>query len=292
MFQSSMVSGNRRIECNGIMLTEGRKHHYDVFLGQYTYMGAKADEFDEAMRHDLPRNTPKLLASFVSEVEYAMTATFGHPQQWTPFQPRAIMSQIASLMSGRAFVGLPLSRDNEWATATVSYTQNVTKAWMILRIIPPFLRGPLGPFLPQVKKLLDQKTMTKQKLQPLLTAHGLVDDGVPGGEMMAWFRGRYKTKEPTAEELTRDQLLVTFASIYNLSNALSYLLFDIATYPEHISILRAELDEQVGPGNIINKENIQRLVKLDSFIRESQRLSPPSLGKSRNTTNVYIHRPR
>lgn len=270
-------------------LFEKRRHHYDVFLGQYTYMGTKADEFDEAMRYDLQRNTPKVLASFVSEVEYAFTKIFGEPsKEWKAFQPREVMSQMTALMSGRAFVGLPLSRDNEWAQATVTYTQDVTRAWMMLRMIPSFLHWLVAPYLPQVRSLIRHRAMTKRKLEPLLSKklsaseeEGEINGDEPGGELIRWFRRRYKNRPggAAAEDLTRDQLLATFASIYNLSNALSYLVFDLATHSEYIDELRAELDEFVDANGEINKENIQRLRKLDSFIRESQRLSPPSLGK-------------
>ncbi|KAL4913034.1 cytochrome P450 [Aspergillus aurantiobrunneus] len=253
-----------------------KKHHHDVFLGEYTYMGTKSPEFDNAMRYDLTRNTPTVLASFVAEVEHAIEESFGRPSEWKAFQPRASMSRIASLMSGRAFVGLPLSRDKSWVESTVTYTQDVTRAWLVLRMIPWLIRPFVAPFLPQVRSLKNQRRMTEQKLRPLLEHQDeKTDSDQPGGDMLRWFRQRY-SRTPTARELARDQLLATFASIYNLSNALSYLVFDLASYPEHIEPLRSELRE-VLEGQPISKENIQKLKKLDSFIRESQRLSPPSL---------------
>jgi cytochrome P450 len=240
-------------------------------------MGTKAPEFDEAMRYDLTRNTPTVLASFVAEVAYAVEQSFGQPREWTSFQPRSCMSRIASLMSGRAFVGLPLSRDETWSQATVTYTQDVTRAWLVLRMIPWPIRVLIADLLPQVRSLKNQRRMTEKKLKPLLENPPSQESNVPGGDMLRWFRQRYPGN-PSPKQLARDQLLATFASIYNLSNALTYLLFDLASYPEHIEPLRAELQE-VLHGESINKENIQRLKKLDSFIRESQRLSPPSLGK-------------
>lgn len=96
--------------------------------------------------------------------------------------------------------------------------------------------------------------------------------------MIDWFIKRYK-KTPTVQEIGRDQLLATFASIYNLSNALAYIVFDLAGYPEFIDEMRQELKEVVGEGGIIDKHNLPKLRKLDSFARESQRLNPPSLGR-------------
>ena len=267
-----------------------RRHHYNVFLGEYTYMGTKADEFDATMRYILTRNTPTVLASFTAEVQYAVEQCIGEcKSSWTPVRVRKAMSRVSSLMSGRAFVGLPLSRDPEWVEATTNYTQDVSRAWMVLTPLPWFMRSILAPFLPQVRSLKRQKKINVEKLAPLLAEkQGKVplDEKVkkapsqhnaPGGEMIDWFISRYQNP-PTAQQLARDQLLATFASIYNLSNALSYIVFDLAGHPEQIEELRQELREVVGEGGVIDKSTLPKLRKLDSFAKESQRLSPPSLG--------------
>lgn len=99
-----------------------RHHHYNVFLGEYSYMGTKADEFDATMRHTLTRNTPVVLASFTAEVDYAMKQCIGEVSRdlWKPVKIRGAMSRVTPLLSGRAFVGLPLSRDPVWVEATVN----------------------------------------------------------------------------------------------------------------------------------------------------------------------------
>ncbi|KAL4741668.1 cytochrome P450 [Aspergillus similis] len=259
-----------------------KHHHYNVFLGEYSYMGTKADEFDAAMRHLLVRNTPVLLQSFTAEVEHAVESTIGKCEgQWTPIRVRHALSRVASLMSGRAFVGLPLSREEDWVEATTRYTQDVSTAYVFLRALPWLIKPIVAPFSAPVKSLLHHRQINIDKLAPLLAAkQGKAPEAegtkkVPGGEMLDWFISRY-SKPPTVHELARDQLLATFASIYNLSNALSYIIFDLAAYPEYIDGLRQELKEVVGDG-AIDKNTLPKLWKFDSFIRESQRLSPPSI---------------
>ncbi|KAL8983716.1 MAG: hypothetical protein Q9177_004901 [Variospora cf. flavescens] len=254
-------------------------------------MGTQADEFDSAMRQVLTRNTPTVLNSFTAEIDYAMQNNVGECKDWTSITIRKAFSRIASILSGRAFVGLPLSRDEDWIEATVNYTGDVSRAWMVLRFIPWPIRPIVAPFLPQVKSLLKQKSTNVRKLAPLLAAkqssRKSEKDG-PGGEMIDWFMSQYK-QPPTAEQLGRDQLLATFASIYNLSNALSYIPFDLAAAdPQDIEELREELDEVLGKDGTINKSNIANLRKLDSFARESQRLSPPSLGTQTGTPRGMI----
>ncbi|SMY20802.1 unnamed protein product [Zymoseptoria tritici ST99CH_1A5] len=270
-----------------------KKHHFNVFLGEYTFMGTKADEFDDTMRYTLTRSTPTALDAFTDEIGYAMDQCIGQCDDvWTGIRIRAAMARIASLLSGRVFVGLPLSRDPEWVEATTQYTQNVTTAWMILRLIPRFIRPLVATFLPQVRTLKRFRRATVEKLSPILAAkrqgiHSKTTSDPAGGSMLEWLTAHYKV-QPTAEQLARDELLVTFASIYNLTNAISSMVFDLAKYPEHIPELRQELAEVLGLSGIIDKHALSRLRKCDSFIRESQRLSPPSLANiPRIVTNPH-----
>ncbi|RKL38002.1 hypothetical protein BFJ72_g7462 [Fusarium proliferatum] len=255
-----------------------KKHHYDVFLGEYTYMGTKSDEFDSAMRNVLTRNTPAVLESFTEEVEYAISNTIGPCQDWTPVIARKAMCRVASLMSGRAFVGLPLSREPDWVEANVNYTADVSKAWMILKMIPQPVRFFVAPFLPQVRSLKRQRKNNEAKLAPLLekkqgSSPALANEEKPvGGNLLDWFISQYKTT-PTVQELGRDQLLAIFASIYNLSNALTYIVFDLAATPEEdVDEMRKELMEVLGEDGVIDKNSLAKLKKLDSFAKESQRL--------------------
>ncbi|KAM0545782.1 hypothetical protein ACHAPJ_011206 [Fusarium lateritium] len=259
------------------------KHHYDVFLGEYTYMGTKSDEFDSAMRNVLTRNTPTVLESFTEEVGYAIPNTVGPCKDWTPVVARKAMCRVASLMSGRAFVGLPLSREEDWVEANVTYTGDVSKAWMILKMIPQPFRLLVAPFLPQVRSLKRQRRTNERKLAPLLEekqsgSSNLDDKKKPvGGNLLDWFISQYR-EAPTLQQLGRDQLLATFASIYNLSNALTYIVFDLAaTSEEDVEEMRKELAEVLGENGIIDKNALAKLKKLDSFAKESQRLCPPSL---------------
>ncbi|GIK05553.1 hypothetical protein Aspvir_009666 [Aspergillus viridinutans] len=265
-----------------------KKHHYNQFLGEYSYMGTKADEFDDAMRYVLVRNTPAVLASFTAEIDYAMLTVLQlPPNTWTRVKPRSIMPKVATILSGRAFVGLPLSREPDWIESNVNYTQDVSRAWMVLRFYPHWIRPLVAPFLRDVKTLEKNKALIGRKIAKLLAdqeAQKLspAKEKIPGGDMIDWFKSRYQAqgKTATAQQLTRDQLLATFASIYNLSNALTYVIFDLAAYPAVVDELREELDQVLGPNvgaESIDKTTLPRLIKMDSFVRESQRLSPTSL---------------
>ncbi|KAF4483853.1 Cytochrome P450 monooxygenase gliF [Colletotrichum fructicola Nara gc5] len=216
-----------------------KKHHYNQFLGEHSYMGTKADEFDDAMRNVLVRNTPMVLRAFVAEIGYATRVTIGdNLPTWTKITPKAAMARMATVLSGRSFIGLPLSRDEEWIDATVGFTGDVSRAWMKLRFIPHPLRPFVAPFFFR-SVLLREREKKRDR-------DGPAGSGAAGGELLDWLRDQYSSGQPSVKELTRDQLLATFASIYNLTNALTYMVFDLASHPELVEELRAELHDVLG----------------------------------------------
>jgi len=74
------------------------------------------------------------------------------------------------------------------------------------------------------------------------------------------------------------QLKIGFAGIHTTSQNLTHVFFDLAAHPEYTQPLREELKEVLADcGGVLTKQSITKLRKLDSFMKESQRVNPPSL---------------
>jgi hypothetical protein len=82
---------------------------------------------------------------------------------------------------------------------------------------------------------------------------------------------------------------VSFAAIHTTSMATTAVIYDLAAYPQYIPALREEIQQVMdedgydidGDGyKRLKKSSIPRLWRLDSFLKESQRLTPPSLGET------------
>ena len=67
------------------------------------------------------------------------------------------------------------------------------------------------------------------------------------------------------------------AAIDTSSLALQHIVIDLASYSQYIPELREELDSVLREESDwqLHKNSIPKLKKLDSFIKESQRLNPP-----------------
>jgi cytochrome P450 len=85
------------------------------------------------------------------------------------------------------------------------------------------------------------------------------------------------------------------AAIHTTSMATTAAIYDLATYPEYIAPLREEiqkvLDEDgydVGEDGFLRlkKSSMPKLWKLDSFLKESQRLTPPALSKLKEIPTI------
>ena len=75
---------------------------------------------------------------------------------------------------------------------------------------------------------------------------------------------------------------MSFASINTTTNALDFIVLDLATRPEYTQPLRDEIEEVIKQDNVEEDENgvfrfkqssLAKLWKLDSFMKESSRLS-------------------
>jgi gliotoxin biosynthesis cytochrome P450 monooxygenase len=78
--------------------------------------------------------------------------------------------------------------------------------------------------------------------------------------------------------------------------AVWHVIFDLACRPQYIQPLRDEIDEVIAEDNQgvskgsllkLQKPSMAKLRKLDSFLKESQRLSPPGLSMFHNLPNYF-----
>lgn len=86
--------------------------------------------------------------------------------------------------------------------------------------------------------------------------------------------------ETKPKDLAHLEVVMSLASIHTSQMNAVHVLYDLAAIPGYIDVLRKEINEvikQDGPWLSWEKSSFYKLKKLDSFMRESQRLNPPSL---------------
>ncbi|KAJ4028882.1 hypothetical protein NW761_014870 [Fusarium oxysporum] len=168
-----------------------------------------------------------------------------------------------------------LSSDPEWLRQTADFAVNRYGAAEDVRQWPPYLAGLVAPMIPSVKRLRQQRKYVLEKMKPIyddLKSQGLIDKkGRKHGAFGYEWLWSGSPDDVTLQDFSDTMMRTLIAAIHTTAKTISVALVDLLTRPEFVEELRAEAREAVGPDNHVD---LERLVKLDCFLKESQRLSP------------------
>lgn len=91
-----------------------RQEMYDRYLGKYTAVASNSDGMVDSVKNNLTRNMSHVLPHLEDEAEYAAQDSLGKTENWRRVNLYGASTRMIALMSGRVFVGLPLSRNEAW----------------------------------------------------------------------------------------------------------------------------------------------------------------------------------
>jgi cytochrome P450 len=264
--------------------------------GRYTTIGEPHPEAILAIKGELTRGIARTLADLQDEVTYAVDTEIGDAKEWKELYVVAKLLRIVALVSGRIFVGLPLCRNEQWINTTINFTVDLMHAVRDVEAIHPLLRPFRAPFLKTIRQITTYRKLAGSMLAPqfkeILAERAAGQEKAPvlKGEddsqfnLAQWILNHYKNPgSATAEKLGEEQLSISFAAIHTTTMGGSNALFDLAAHPQYIKPLREEIEsviaeEGYADGRLL-KTSMPKLRKLDSFIRESQRINPPAMCK-------------
>lgn len=268
-------------------------HTADVLMGKYTYQGEENLELKAGLRL-LTNNLDVASKSLEAEVAFAVEEAFGKCDEWTTIEDLWSASfHISSILSSRLFLGEELSRDSEWFSAMVQYTKSLNSALGSLRPVPRLIRWLFEERLPRIRSLVKARDRMEELMQPSIRKHldryhankdDIRSKRAPkiyedGGELLDWVIPQYA--DPNPKKLTRDEVTIILEAVINMSGPLSHLLYNMAKYTEYQDPLRDEFLEAIGEHGRCNKAALFAMKKMDSFMKETHRLNPPSMSKFR-----------
>jgi cytochrome P450 len=272
---------------------------------KHTGLVVENPEIIKAVKVDLTRHITSNLDGLQDEIRYGFDKEIGPCEDWTPVYLYYKLARIIALMSGRVFVGLPLSREEEWIDATVNYTRDVMLAREAIIAKPPIIRDLVARFLPAVRSVKRYGERGAVFLAPLIKeilareANGKTFEPSPEeesrGTMVAWML-KY-AKDRSVRTIADAQMSLSFAAIFTTTATVSQAIFDLVSRPEYIQPLRDEIrrvvdedgyDDVAGMTRKLKKQSIPKLRKLDSFLKESQRFSPPGFASLDRLTTAPL----
>ncbi|KAI0996593.1 Cytochrome P450 monooxygenase [Podosphaera aphanis] len=261
------------------------------FYNPVTKIENGVDVMVPVVKQDLTRHVASTLKFLQEEIVYALDKELGPCEDWNSFSLYPTCAKIVSLLSGRVFVGRPLSRNQEWVDASINFTFQIVKVKNAIAKWPYWTRRFVAHRLKECRDLMKLRERGAELLKPLvdmqLSKHGneklYGDDGEEVGTVISWILAR---KKLDIEDIVIYQQNLTFAAIHTTTFTVTQAILDLATYPEYTQILLDEIRavtkedgyEVAEDGTSrLPKSSIPKLTKLDSFIKESQRMNPMTL---------------
>ncbi|OGM49897.1 hypothetical protein ABOM_001529, partial [Aspergillus bombycis] len=203
-------------------------------------------------------------------------------EEWTPvFIYQKLVNTVAKV-SGRIFVGVELSRNQDYLDTAINYTIELGNAVQAVKKMKPWLRPFLAWRLPEVQQLNKREELAIQFLEPIIQARreAAKDPNYQKpDDMLQWFLNRSEAyKVNSTRRLVKMQLLVIFAGIHNTTVTATNVLYNLAVSPEYMQPLREEIRTAISDNDgMLTSRALQQMEKLDSFMKETIRFYPPEL---------------
>jgi cytochrome P450 len=196
------------------------------------------------------------------------------------------MVRIIAATASRMLGGPTVSRDQEWLETAAAYSMDVVSVAMKLRPYPAFLRPLIAPWL-DGSKALDRHLRTTKKVfshifaeRLALKQSGVEKDDEKPVDMIQWMADSARGTDRDPDVLAHNMLFMSLAAVHTSAATAIHVLFDLCANPEYVQPLRDEVQRVIGEHGW-TLAAITTMKKLDSFMKESQRLNQAVLSECR-----------
>ncbi|KAH7244505.1 cytochrome P450 [Fusarium redolens] len=259
----------------------------ELMMVKYTKVEATAPVIAHTVKTRLTPSLAKLSGYLDDEVRSALTDELPDCDDWTNVQFSEKLIRVVSRVSGRAFVGANLCRSEEYIDHTINYTRDVMLGVHAVGQVKKWLRSLLASSLPEIQQLNRRRKLAADFFMPVVLERIEKAKQDKPEDLLQWLIDMQAAKygDISASELARKQLDISFAAIHTTNAVALNTIYTLAAMPKVQSEIREEvrtvLSENKGESEY---SAVQKMKKLDSFIRESVRCYPIGAVAFRNKT--------
>jgi hypothetical protein len=224
-------------------------------------------------------HVPLVQEQFRKHLPHELPAT---EKEWTSVNALQLARRMVHRGVATQFV-TELAEDEEYLSTATSYSENGFRHHFNLRVFPDWAKPVVARFLPTSWRVDRALRRAKRIIIPLIRERRRREQEDPSYEkpddfLQHLMDGGQEIHDDV--ETTVQRLMVTYlGSGPSTIIAVAQVLFDLCAHPEYVEPLRQEALEVLRKGGY-TKQALADMKKMDSFMRESQRLSPPTLRQS------------
>lgn len=273
----------------------GEYTHIDILLGSHLspravqtkltprlglFVGVIEEELNFAMDNDFPpcKGASPTLQRFLCSNDVSEKA---FADQWVTMDLNDVILCIVSCITARIFVGDPLCRNEEWQSLNIQIVEEIFRTVVIMRVFPPSLHRIISIFLPSRWRLQQCMQRIHNLLIPVINQRR-ENEAAKGetyekpADVIQWMMDLANETESPPDNLATRYVYTIIGSMHTVTSAIKDTLYDICARPEYVQPLREELEHVLQEDEGWKKGTASKTRKLDSVMKEVQRLNPPS----------------
>lgn len=259
--------------------------HYDQLQGDYAFTSPyilKSLYHEHVVHRNLARNLGALIPGTWDELQHAFDETWGLDiAEWKDVCVFENLMKTITRASNRLFVGLPLCRNEDYLANMGAFAQDIILCMNLMRFIPSSLAPIFGPIFSIPNNIHFNRTtkytvpLIKQRIEDIEQKREVPNDYITWHVKQAQAEGKIKEMEP--DIIARFLMPLNFAAIHTTTFTITMTFFDLlGSDPAKgfLEGLREEAERVFRESNSVwDKTSLSRLVRADSAIRESMRVS-------------------
>ncbi|KAI9461746.1 cytochrome P450 [Boletus coccyginus] len=196
---------------------------------------------------------------------------------WVSVPAYSAVMKATCRTSNRVFVGQPICQSPQFADVLSNFALQIIFRASLVNFFPKLVHPIIGRLLTNTPSSLKR---CMALLQPIVEGrlrryNGNLDNELPD-DMITWLLQVSKPEDRNLRSICLRILILNFASLHTSTQTLLQALLNLTSHPQYIEPLREEVRE-VTEQHGWTKESMGMLVKMESFLRESQRVSGTSL---------------
>nr|BAL05135.1 cytochrome P450 [Phanerodontia chrysosporium]BAL05136.1 cytochrome P450 [Phanerodontia chrysosporium] len=228
------------------------------------------------IRNQLTRQLSSAFGDIYEEIELSFQELMpACEKDWTPVHVIEVARDVVARASNRVFVGLRVCRNPDYLDMLVDCAVSVASARNTLMLFPSVLKT----FAAKVVVNMDRRIRRGMRhLGPIIEERMSLlrslgnDWSDKPDDMLQWIIDEVAARQMPKEDVVRNIMFLNFAAIHTSSNSFTHAIYHLAANPEYLRPLREEV-EAVTAKEGWSKTAMGRMWRIDSFLRESQRVN-------------------
>ncbi|KAL3478373.1 cytochrome P450 [Aspergillus californicus] len=257
---------------------------FDSICGDYLNILSDSNLSAHTVSKKLTPAIPRIVPKIVNELEHAFDVEVPECNgRWTSVYLYHMILKLINRSTSRIVVGDVLCRNEDWLNIVLDYSHDLAIVMMIIRPFPKLLRPYIAKLLPSVRRLKQTFKRAEDIFVPMIIERREAEASNPNfkkpDDFMQWMMDSADNEyDRKPENIAKGLMIIQVLGIVHTSTMLiTQSLYDLIIRPEYLAPLRLEIMDSLSSGWA--KATSPRLAsqrRLDSFLRESQRLTPTS----------------